>query len=108
MGHLRENGFEVKTVNVSDADLGAVKERAGVPAFLRSCHTATVGNYIVEGHVPADVIRRLLADGPAIKGLAVPGMPVGSPGMEDPRGRRQPYQVVAFDEAGNTQVYARR
>ena len=65
-----------------------------------------IGGYIIEGHVPADVIARLLKEKPAIKGLAVPGMPMGSPGMEGPR--KDPYNVVAFDEKGNTSVYARK
>jgi len=78
----------------------------GVPPKLTSCHTAKVGGYVIEGHVPADVITRLLKEKPAIKGVTVPGMPMGSPGMEGPR--KDPYNVVSFDEDGNLSIYARR
>ena len=82
MGHLRASGFEVREENVGD--LVPVKRRLGVPAALQSCHTAMIGDYVVEGHVPADLIQRLLRERPAVVGLAVPGMPVGAPGMETP------------------------
>jgi hypothetical protein len=77
-----------------------------VPEKLYSCHTALVQGYIIEGHVPADLIRRLLKERPEVAGLAVPGMPVGSPGMEGPN--PQPYDVISFDKQGRTSVYARR
>jgi hypothetical protein len=77
-----------------------------VPEKLYSCHTALVQGYIIEGHVPADLIRRLLKERPEVAGLAVPGMPVGSPGMEGPN--PQPYDVISFDNQGRTSVYARR
>ena len=77
-----------------------------VPEKLYSCHTALVQGYVIEGHVPADLIQRLLKERPAVAGLAVPGMPVGSPGMEG--ANPQPYEVISFDKAGRTFVYARR
>ena len=104
MDHLREAGFTVteKIVeNRSDAP-----PRARVPEKLQSCHTATVGKYVVEGHVPADVIRDLLAQRPELEGIAVPGMPAGSPGMESPN--PEPYEVIAFDGKGNTKVFAKK
>jgi hypothetical protein len=87
-------------------DLDAVPPRKRVPEELRSCHTAVVGKYLVEGHVPADVIRTLLRDAPAVAGIAVPGMPIGSPGMEGPGAR--PYAIVAFRANGTTYEFARR
>ena len=91
------------------ADLRPVKARYGITEELESCHTATVeGEYVVEGHVPADVIHRLLEEHPDVAGLSVPGMPVGSPGMEVPGRQPEHYDVLAFDEAGNTRVYASR
>jgi hypothetical protein len=83
-----------------------MKEKAGVPAELRSCHTALVQGYVIEGHVPADVIHRLLKEKPKVLGIAVPGMPAGSPGMEG--GSKQAYDVVAFRRDGGRQVYASR
>lgn len=106
MVHLQDEGFRVATKGV--ADLTEVKRTAGVPSALEACHTAIVDGYVVEGHVPADVIRKLLAERPeGVVGLAVPGMPIGSPGMEQ-GSRKDPYDVVAFDRQGNTSVYARR
>lgn len=102
--HLKAAGFDV-TVHVID-NVENAPGRARVPEKLRSCHTATVGRYLVEGHVPADVIKDLLRRRPAIAGIAVPGMPPGSPGMESPH--PQPYEVVAFDEKGGTSTFARR
>lgn len=102
--HLKAAGFDV-TVHVIDK-VDNAPGRARVPEKLRSCHTAAVGRYLVEGHVPADVIKDLLRRRPAIAGIAVPGMPAGSPGMESPN--PQPYEVVAFDEKGGTSTFARR
>lgn len=102
--HLEANGFRVKTV--MERDMQPVKERFGVPQRLASCHTARVGGYVIEGHVPATSIRRLLREKPAVAGLAVPGMPAGSPGMKVP-GRQDPYDVVSFDRAGRSRVYER-
>ena len=102
--HVRAAGFRVVPRDTSD--VGAVKRRLGVLPTLESCHTAVVAGYVVEGHVPADVIERLLEERPAIVGVAVAGMPAGSPGME----AAQPhvgYDVVAFDAQGRTWVFAR-
>lgn len=88
--------------------MAPVKRKYGVTAALEGCHTAVVDGYIIEGHVPADDIRRLLRERPAVAGLSVPGMPIGSPGMEMPGRRPEPYQVLAFDEKGKATVYADR
>ena len=101
--HLRAHGFTVIVKDVEDLD--SVKQRLGVPALLHSCHTATVDGYAVEGHVPASDIRRLLAERPGATGLAVPGMPIGSPGMEQ-NDRREPYSTILFGPAGQS-IYAR-
>lgn len=89
-------------------DLAPIKQKLGVPRALRSCHTAVVEGYVIEGHVPADVIDRVLRERPSVVGLAVPGMPVGSPGMEAPGQAAERYQVLAFDQKGRTTVYASR
>jgi hypothetical protein len=93
---------------VDVADMAAVKRRFGIAPQHEACHTAVVDGYLVEGHVPADVIRKLLAERPAVAGLAVPGMPIGSPGMEVPGRQPEPYQVLAFDKHGAATVYANR
>jgi hypothetical protein len=103
--HLAANGFAPE-VEVLPA-LDAVKDEANVPPPLRSCHTALVGGYVVEGHVPADVVQRMLREKPAIAGIAVPGMPIGSPGMEQ-GSRKDPYEIVAFSRDGKTSIYDRR
>jgi hypothetical protein len=102
VAHLEENGFEVTTTDVPS--LREVKRDAGVPRAVSSCHTATVDGYVVEGHVPAEDIERMLTERPDIVGIAVPGMPMGSPGMETQN--PQPYDVIAFDEDGNLTHYA--
>lgn len=94
--HLREAGFAVQVDET--ADLDPIRSRLGVPPELAACHTAEVAGYVVEGHVPAAAVRRLLSERPLAKGLAVPGMPVGSPGMEG--SRPQPYAVVLFGADG--------
>ncbi|MEN8180390.1 MAG: DUF411 domain-containing protein [Pseudomonadota bacterium] len=104
VSHLKENGFTVEVHN--RRNMNPIKSELGVPRHLQSCHTAKVGDYVVEGHVPAEEIRRLLKEKPAVKGLAVPGMPMGSPGMEGPR--QDPYDVLTFQESGKTAVYASR
>jgi hypothetical protein len=106
VGHLLENGFEVNAIDVSSDELAAVKERRGVGAELAGCHTALVDGYVLEGHVPAADIRRMLEERPEIVGLAVPGMPIGSPGMEVSGQHPERYDVLAFDRQGNTQVYS--
>jgi hypothetical protein len=103
MVHLAENGFNVETKPVQD--LVAVKVEHGVPQQLYSCHTAVIDGYIIEGHVPADDIYRLLEDRPAVTGLGVAGMPIGSPGMESEDAANQAYDVIAFGDAG-TSVFA--
>ena len=101
--HLRQNGYEVEVTNVSD--LQVVKRKLAVPAGASSCHTAMVGPYYIEGHVPAQDVSRLLAEHPTdVAGLAVPGMPVGSPGMEGPNA--QPYSVLAVKRDGKLSVFA--
>lgn len=101
--HLRANGFEVQAHDVDDTP--AHRSRYGVPDALASCHTALVGDYVVEGHVPAAEIKRLLREKPKAAGLAVPGMPIGSPGMEGPR--IDPYDVLLFQRNGRFTTYAR-
>lgn len=103
--HMEQAGFKVETRDV--ADLGPVKERLGVPYGKGSCHTAEVGGYFVEGHVPASDVKRMLSEKPAARGLTVPGMPLGSPGMEVPGGRVQPYAVELVGRDGKTRVYSR-
>lgn len=104
MGHLRASGYPVQAVDTND--LVPIKRKLGVPPALESCHTGTVEGYVIEGHVPADLIDRLLKERPKVLGLAVPGMPVGSPGMEG--GPPERYQVLTFDRAGKAAVYASR
>lgn len=106
MGHLRRHGFSVKTEEIED--LRPIKARHGVPPDLEACHTALVGGYVVEGHVPADLIARLLRERPGVVGLAVPGMPIGSPGMEVPDRSTDRYRVFTFDRRGRTGVFAQR
>ena len=102
--HMRKAGFTVTVHEVDDVD--PVKARLGVPDRLQSCHTAEVDGYVLDGHVPADSVARLLRERPAAKGLAVPGMPQGSPGMET--GVKDPYQVVLFGGADGMRVFETR
>ena len=102
IAHLKRAGFSV--TGKDTARLNAVKARLGVPAELQACHTAELGRYVIEGHVPAAAIDRLLAEQPAAKGLAVTGMPVGSPGMEG--GEPETYDVILFGPQGQ-RVFAR-
>ncbi|WP_349370939.1 DUF411 domain-containing protein [Salinarimonas sp.] len=95
--HMRAAGFSL-TVNET-SDMGPVKQRLGVPQMLGSCHTATVDGYVLEGHVPAEAVKRLLAERPQAHGLSVPGMPIGSPGMEVPGVADEEYDVVLFGES---------
>ena len=101
--YLEDNGFRVKTEDV--ADLSQIKAYHGVTPRLASCHTALVEGYVVEGHVPAGDITRLLVERPKVKGLSVPGMPMGSPGMEG--SRKDAYETLTFDGQGRTAVFAR-
>ena len=102
--HLRKAGFEVAVRD--EDDLNAVKERLGVPYGKGSCHTAEVGGYIVEGHVPVEDIKRLLTEKPDARGLVLPGMPLGSPGMEAPDGSVKPYTVELVKHDGHTLAFA--
>lgn len=104
--HLRASGFRVETKQ--GEDLVRVKQQLGVTTDLASCHTAEVGQYVLEGHVPADVIRQLLAEKLEIRGLAVPGMPAGVPGMPEAGPNRAPYEILAIQQDGGTHVYAER
>jgi len=103
--HMRDAGFTVEVRNTNN--LNPIKERLGVPYGKGSCHTAEVGGYIVEGHVPAEDVKRLLAQQPDAKGLVLPGMPLGSPGMEMPDGRTEPYTVELVSSDGTTEAFAR-
>ncbi len=100
--HLRSHGFIVKVEAVNN--MNDIKERYGMPSELESCHTALVDGYVIEGHVPVREINRLLAERPDAKGLAVAGMPAGSPGMEG--SYADPYKVMLFRSDGSTEVYA--
>lgn len=100
--HLQDNGFDVNAINRND--MNRVKSAAGIPRQLASCHTAVVGGYVIEGHVPAADIRRLLKEQPAVAGLTAPGMPMGSPGMEGPR--RDAYKVLTFTKEGDSTVFS--
>ena len=101
--HLEANGFTTRVTERED--LAPIKTKHGVPAKAGSCHTAIVDGYVVEGHVPAADIKRLLKERPAVVGLAVPGMPIGSPGMEF-GSTVQPYNVLSFDRSGQVKVYS--
>ena len=104
IGHLRDSGFAVSFEERSVEDLAAFKRERGIPDDLVSCHTATIGGYTVEGHVPAADIRRLLAERPAAIGLTVPGMPYGSPGM-GPEAEREAYDVILIGMDGSAAVF---
>jgi hypothetical protein len=101
---MEENDYLVQVEDVQD--LTAVKQRYQVPLALQSCHTAIVDGYVIEGHVPAADVERLLSERPDVLGLAVPGMPVGSPGMEVEGQAPQPYDVLAFDSSGNVEIFS--
>jgi hypothetical protein len=104
--HLRQHGFQVKVE--SAANLRTLKAKYRVPAELEACHTALVGGYVIEGHIPADLISRLLRERPKVSGLAVPGMPVGSPGMEVAGQAPARYDVFTFHEGQKRGVFASR
>lgn len=106
MVHLQKNGFSVEKKDLFGKNFTDVKRKFGVPERLFSCHTALIEGYVIEGHVPADLIHKLLKERPPVVGLAVPGMPVGSPGMEG--GKPEPYEVFTFDKNGKITVYAKR
>lgn len=104
ISHLQRDGFQTQLYETGNT---AVRQRLGLPAKYASCHTARIGNYVIEGHVPAADIRRLLAEQPKALGLAVPGMPVGSPGMDGPEygGRKDPFDVLLVMADGSSRVY---
>ena len=106
MGHLRKAGFDAKEVNVRN--LNSIKRKYGVTSALQSCHTAIVEEYFIEGHVPADVVWRLLEERPDVLGIAVPDMPIGSTGMEVAGRLPERYDVLAFDREGRMTVFASR
>lgn len=104
--HVRKAGFTVRVTDMPNAELDQVKTKHRVPAQSQSCHTGVIGGYVVEGHVPAAEVTRLLKERPAVAGIAVGGMPMGSPGMEVPGVKPQQYNVVSFDKAGALKVFA--
>ena len=106
MVHLEKNGFKVEKKTLFGKHFTDFKRKQGVPEKLYACHTALIAGYVIEGHVPADLIQKLLKEKPPVAGLAVPGMPIGSPGMEG--GKPEPYEVLTFDKNGRTTVYAKR
>lgn len=105
VAYVEEHGYTA-TVVEDTQNLTAFKAKHHVPPTMQSCHTAVVDGYIIEGHVPVEDIERLLTERPDVAGIAVPGMPVGSPGMEVEGVPPQPFEVVTFDAAGNTEVYS--
>ncbi len=104
--HLEKNGFAVKVSAATPSMLDRIKRQAGIGESLEACHTAKIGPYVIEGHVPAADIERLLSERPDALGLAVPGMPVGSPGMEQ-GDKTEPYDVLLIKKDGTTEVFAR-
>lgn len=105
VSYMAANGYSVMTEDINDVTV--IKEQYGIPPELYSCHTATVDGYVLEGHVPVEAIERLLQERPDVVGIAVPGMPLGSPGMESAGRAAEPYDVVTFDQSGQTRVYER-
>lgn len=103
--HMRANGFTARVTNLDD--LTDVKTKHRVPDQVQSCHTGVVNGYVIEGHVPAADVHRLLRERPPVVGVAVPGMPVGSPGMEVEGVSARPYNVMSFDKQGATRVFAK-
>jgi hypothetical protein len=104
--HMRAEGFAAEVRDVDQGTLTTIKRRLGIGPAHASCHTATVGGYVIEGHVPAEDVRRLLAEQPDAVGLAVPGMPIGSPGMEM-GDEREPYDTLLVRRDGSAEVFAR-
>ena len=104
--HLEVSGFAVKTNAADNAALDTIKRAAGIGEKLDACHTAKIDGYFIEGHVPASDIKRLVAERPDAIGLTVPGMPVGSPGMEQRDGKTEPYDVLLIKKDGTTEVFA--
>lgn len=107
--YIAANGFAPKVIDIADgARLEEIKTSSGIPVAMRSCHLALVGTYAVEGHVPTDLIRKMLREKPQARGLAIPGMISGTPGMENPGAPPQHYDVLLFQRDGSSRVYASR
>jgi hypothetical protein len=104
VAHLEANGFATQVTEMDD--LSTVKAKHNIPKEAQSCHTGVVDGYVIEGHVPAADVHRLLKERPAVLGIAVPGMPIGSPGMEVPGQKAQPFRTMSFDKQGQLQVFA--
>ena len=104
--YLESNGFSVSAKNTTHGMLDRIKRQAGIGPKLASCHTGLIAGYTIEGHVPADDIKRLLAERPDAVGLTVPDMPLGSPGMEQPDGKTEPYDVLLVKQDGSTEIFA--
>ncbi|BAQ63721.1 DUF411 domain-containing protein [Geminocystis sp. NIES-3709] len=102
MAHMKKHGFEVTDIKTENID--AIKQKNNLPSQLASCHTAIINGYVMEGHIPADDIKRFLSQKPKMKGLAVAGMPIGSPGMESDK-IKQPFNVIAFNNKGKSEVF---
>jgi len=104
--HVKQAGFAAKVTDLDDQALDALKAKHGIPRTAQSCHTALIGGYVIEGHVPAAEVQRLLKEKPAVVGIAVGGMPTGSPGMEVAGVAPRTYNVVTFDKQGAVRVYS--
>jgi hypothetical protein len=104
--HVREAGITVKVTDLSDEALASLKDKHGIPRTAQSCHTGLIAGYVVEGHVPVAEVHRMLKERPTVSGIAVGGMPIGSPGMEVPGRPAQTYNVVTFDKQGALKVYS--
>lgn len=106
IAHIEQHGFSAKAQDVAAGQLASIKTQAGLSPELQSCHTARIGGYVIEGHVPASDIKRLLAEKPDAVGLTVPGMPIGSPGMEA-GDEKEPFEVLLVRRDGTTEVFSR-
>jgi hypothetical protein len=104
--HVRAAGIPVQVTDLSSEALDALKAKHGIPRTAQSCHTGLIAGYVIEGHVPVADVQRLLKEKPAVSGIAVGGMPIGSPGMEVPGQRPQPYNSITFDKQGTVKVFA--
>ncbi len=107
MAHMMKSGFVLEGKDISSSERTRMRAHFGIPPELAACHTAVIGGYIIEGHVPAEDVKRLLAEKPDAKGLAVSGMPAGSPGMEMEDGTTEPYDVLLMKKDGTTAVFAK-
>jgi len=103
VAYLRREGFDVEVIEVSNKEMADTKQLHGVPGNMSSCHTAVMGDYVVEGHIPAKAITKLASERPAIRGIAMPGMPAGSPGM--PGTKNGSFSIYGIDDSGNTSLF---